>query len=589
MEKKHLTRFFILAVAAGTLFGACQKEDIAAVEDDFDMTGRIRLYAEKTSSASGAKLVADDTENLHKFKWYNGDQIKINGIANNVTVDHSSFAADALNGAPDNIIAVYPASICEDNTFSNAGSGSGSITVTIPHEIEYREGGIEVPMMAYASKEDALENGLSFKHLASVLAVRVSNGTTDDITMGSIEVSLGSGNYPIAGTWTVDYNGTGDGLDVTNTPKNGIIPDEGYSNKITMTFPTDNPCLISNSESKYFFFPIFSIREAGGSSSSAKFTIKVRATDTQGNACNFEKTQANNTKAISRGEIAYAPVAMDASTNSHAFNLGDGLYEIASGNLAYNVTTGEWSFLPYNVATVEDDSWVDNGRGEHQGVDYFNNGKYLMSCFLYGYAGEGITYLGSDYDTCGSAIPRPITSGNLSGSTDWGFQVSSYLGDGWTTPTSAQWEALFSDDKNYYLYDPENYNKYKLPGLNSKGYIVVPDLNDFAEALRADGLPGLQVTTGQKLDKLFGPNDQLEVNNKDFNYLAAHGAIFIPVDVKNIYSNDEGNAIDDGGLYSAKDHAHFAIKTTPPSTDTEDLEEGAVYSAPVRLIRKVSN
>lgn len=337
MEKKHLTRFFMLAVAAGTLFGACQKEDLAAVEDDFDMTGRIRLYAEKTSSASGAKLVAEDTDNAHKFKWYDGDQIKINGI-DPVTVNHSSFAADALNDAPDNIIAVYPASICEDNTFST----SGFITVTIPHEIEYREGGIEVPMMAYASKEDAMADGLSFKHLASVLAVRVSNGTTNDITMGSIEVSLGSGNYPIAGTWTVGYSGTGDDLVVTNTPKNGRV--DGYSNKITMNFNDANNCVISSGGSKYFFFPIFSILEAGGSFSSAKFTIKVRATS-QGNACNFEKTQANNTKAISRGEIAYAPVAMDASTNSHAFNLGDGLYEIASGNLAYNVTTGEWSFL----------------------------------------------------------------------------------------------------------------------------------------------------------------------------------------------------------------------------------------------------
>lgn len=586
MEKKHLTRFFMLAVAAGTLFGACQKEDLAAVEDDFDMTGRIRLYAEKTSSASGAKLVADDTENLHKFKWYNGDQIKINGIANNVTVDHSSFAADALNGAPDNIIAVYPASICEDNTFSNAGSGSGSITVTIPHEIEYREGGIEVPMMAYASKEDALENGLSFKHLASVLAVRVSNGTTDDITMGSIEVSLGSGNYPIAGTWTVDYNGTGDGLDVTNTPKNGIIPDEGYSNKITMTFPTDNPCLISNSESKYFFFPIFSIREAGGSSSSAKFTIKVRATS-QGNACNFEKTQANNTRAIGRGQIAYAPVALDASTNTHAFFLVDGYYEIATGNLAYNVTTGEWSFLPYDVATVEDDSWADNGTGKHQGVDY--EGRQLMSCFLYGYA-DHPTYLG--YNNQAGTV-RDIPSAGLSGVTDWGHQAKDDIGEGWTTPTSAQWEALLGQDNaKHWAEVPSGF----LSDVNIAGYIVVPNVITFYNDIKNADVNDVNNTylssgnfTQEALTLSLALSD-LEETYRTYEFIKDYGAIFIPTGVACITGSpdDDANLFnEENPVYNASDHCHYNLSTR--QKDEQFFDPSWVASAPVRLIRKVSN
>ncbi len=583
MEKKHLTRFFILAVAAGTLFGACQKEDLAAVEDDFDMTGRIRLYAEKTSSASGAKLVADDTENLHKFKWYDGDQIKINGIANNVTVDHSSFAADALNGAPDNIIAVYPASICEDNTFSNAGSGSGSITVTIPHEIEYREGGIEVPMMAYTSKEDALENGLSFKHLASVLAVRVSNGTTNDIKMGSIEVSLGSGNYPIAGTWTVNYNGTGDGLAVTNDPKNGTF--DGYSNKITMTFP-DNSCVISNSEPKYFFFPIFSIREAGGQSSSAKFTIKVRATDSEGNACNFEKTQANNTRAIGRGQIAYAPVAMDVSTNSHAFFLVDGHYEIASGNLAYNITDGTWDLLPYNVATVEDDSWFDEGDGKHHGVNFYNDGKRWMSCFLYGYAGE---YAG-EISTNWLAIdanddPRSITAAHLSGTTDWGYYYRQ--GEGWTTPTSAQWEALLGNNNrdNRYKVD-DNF----LSDLNIAGYIVVPDASAFflnikntnSDYFTNANIPQDQQTLSNVLTKL-------EPTYRTYEFINGYGAIFIPSEVYNITYDGSNYPCEDCYLYAAKDHAHFNIDGLAKDLQSLDATMPNIISAPVRLIRKVSN
>lgn len=575
MEKKHLTRFFMLAVAAGTLFGACQKEDLAAVEDDFDMTGRIRLYAEKTSSASGAKLVADDTENPHKFKWYDGDQIKINGIDDPVTVNHSSFAADALNGAPDDIIAVYPASICDNSTFSNAGS----ITVTIPHEIEYREGGIEVPMMAYTSKEDALENGLSFKHLASVLAVRVSNGTTNDITMGSIEVSLGSGNYPIAGTWTVTYNGTGDGLDVTNTPKNGISYDEGYSNKITMTFPT--PCVITNSEPKYFFFPIFSIREAGGQSSSAKFTIKVRATDSEGNACNFEKTQANNTRAIDRGQIAYAPVALDASTNTHSFFLVDDYYEIATGNLAYNVTTGEWSFLPYNVATVEDDSWEDDGSGEHQGVGQ------LMSCFLYGYA-EHPTYLGYDGSTM-----RDIPSAGLSGVTDWGYQAKDDIGEGWTTPTSAQWEALLGQgNAKHWAEVPSGF----LSDVNIAGYIVVPNVITFFNDIKNAGDNGVNNTylssgnlTQDALTLSLALSD-LRVTYRTYEFITEYGAIFIPKGVATITSYPGGNGIDNStALYNASDHCHYNLSGNAHQKDEGQLETDWVVSAPVRLIRKVNN
>lgn len=587
MEKKHLTRFFMLAVAAGTLFGACQKEDLAAVEDDFDMTGRIPLYAEKTSSASGAKLVADDTENPHKFKWYDGDQIKINGIANNVTVDHSSFAADALNGAPDNIIAVYPASICDNSTFSNAGSGS--ITVTIPHEIEYREGGIEVPMMAYTSKEDALANGLSFKHLASVLAVRVSNGTTNDIKMGSIEVSLGSGNYPIAGTWTVTYSGTGDGLGVINTPKNGISYDEGYSNKITMTFPTENPCVISSSESKYFFFPIFSIREAGGQSSSAKFTIKVRATDLEGNnACNFEKTQANNTRAIGRGEIAYAPVALDASTNSHAFKLGNGdddYYEIATGNLVYNITAGTWDLLPYNVATVEKDNnlpatWFDPDQIDYEESSYSGTDPDgLMSLFFYGTA-----------DVEPNATPyyewdeRDITDYNTPLTTnDWGSVVA-FREEGWTTPTSAQWKKLFNDSRNYYHYIPSQNGRVTLSDLNIEGYIVVPDISSFVEELRNAGKTTQVITGNQGLETLFiATNGALP--NVTFATLQLHGARFIPFTKKIAF---DGNSLalqpanGYANIYAAKDAKFFSI-------DLMDAAELESVNVPVRLIRKVGN
>ncbi len=579
MEKKHLTRFFMLAVAAGTLFGACQKEDLAAVEDDFDMTGRIRLYAEKTSSASGAKLVADDTENLHKFKWYDGDQIKINGI-DPVTVNHSSFAADALNDAPDNIIAVYPASICEDNTFST----SGSITVTIPHEIEYREGGIEVPMMAYASKEDAMADGLSFKHLASVLAVRVSNGTTNDITMGSIEVSLGSGNYPIAGTWTVGYSGTGDDLVVTNTPKNGRV--DGYSNKITMNFNDANNCVISSGGSKYFFFPIFSILEAGGSFSSAKFTIKVRATS-QGNACNFEKTQANNTKAIGRGQIAYAPVALDASTNTHAFRLGDDYYEIASGNLAYNITDRKWAFLPYNVATVEDDSWTDEGDGEHHGVNFYNDGKRWMSCFLYGHA-EHHTYLGYD----GSNM-RDIPSAGLSGVTDWGHQAKDDIGEGWTTPTSAQWEALLGQGNATHWAEVSSGS---LSDVNIAGYIVVPNVITFYNDIKNAGANGVNNTylsdgnLPQDALTLSLALSDLRVTYRTYEFIYDYGAIFIPKGVATITSYPGANEIDySTALYNASDHCHYNLSGETHQKDEGQLETDWVVSAPVRLIRKVGN
>lgn len=573
----------MLAVATGTLFGACQKEDLAAVEDDFDMTGRIRLYAEKTSSASGAKLVATETTDAHEFSWADNDQIRYSG--GTITVTHNSIAESDLPtiNAENPFIAVYPADACDNNTFAT----SGQVTITIPDEIEYAgDGVVKMPMMAYTTN---IDEGISFKHLAAVLAVKVKNSNTSTINMNKITVSMrtksteaGAQELAIAGKWEVPYTVSEEGgitINPNNTAinTNNTINQDGtndYKGSITMTFDA-TPCSIESNGTKYFFFPVRTNPANVG-----HFTIKVEAIDANENACNFEKTQASKSQAIGRGEIAYAPVALDASTNTHAFFLVDGHYEIASGNLAYNVTTREWSFLPYNVATVEDESWVEDGSGEHRGVGQ------LMSCFLYGYA-EHPTYLG--YNNQAGTV-RDIPSAGLSGVTDWGYQAKDDIGEGWTTPTSAQWEALLGQDRAKHW---AKVSSGSLSDVNIDGYIVVPNVITFYYNIKDDDPTYLTSrgtsTTQDDITLSFALSD-LEETYRTYRFIKDYGAIFIPTGVACITGSpdDDANLFnEDNPVYNASDHCHYNLSTR--QKDEQFFDPYWVASAPVRLIRKVGN
>ena len=585
MEKKHLTRFFMLAVAAGTLFGACQKEDIAAVEDDFDMTGRIPLYAEKLSNSSGAKLVATETTAAHEFSWADNDQIRYSG--GTITVTHNSIAESDLPtiNAENPFIAVYPADACNENTFAT----NGKVTITIPHEIEYAgDGVVKMTMIAYTTN---IDEGISFKHLAAVLAVKVKNSNTSTINMNKITVSMrtksteaGAQELAIAGKWEVPYTVSEEG-GITINPNNTAINinqdgTNDYKGSITMTFDA-TPCSIESNGTKYFFFPVRTNPANVG-----HFTIKVEAIDANENACNFEKTQASKSQAIGRGEIAYAPVALDASTNTHAFFLVDGYYEIATGNLAYNITNRKWDFLPYNVATVEDDSWTDEGDGEHHGVDFYNDDKHWMSCFLYGYA-EHPTYLG--YNNQAGTV-RDIPSAGLSGVTDWGYQAKDDIGEGWTTPTSAQWEALLGQGNAKHWAEVTSGF---LSDVNIDGYIVVPDVITFYNNLKYPNnttyLSRGNLT--QEVLTLSLALSDLQETYRTYEFIYDYGAIFIPKGVACITGSpdDDANLFNEGNpVYNASDHCHYNVLTR--QKDEQFFESSDwVASAPVRLIRKVNN
>lgn len=355
-----------------------------------------------------------------------------------------------------------------------------------------------------------------------------------------------------------------------------------------MTFDA-TPCHIESNGTKYFFFPIRPIENQVG-----HFTIEVEASDiaeTDGKIAfhAFKKTQPNKAKEIKHREIAYAPVELNGSTSSLAFFLGDGYYNIASGNLAYNTATSTWDLLHYNTATVEtEDNMIDFGNydgGWYTNPAYVYDGttdNHLMSLFFYGSAAENCTALPCITDE-GFQDNREYPSTDLSGTTDWGFYYNQE--EGWETPSSSQWSYLFSDQNNYYYYNPNNTVEYKLSDLTIEGIIVVPSIKTFAKALKASGMT-LNNDNPVSLSTLFTSDGTLYNNHATFADIAKCGAVFIPY-AKRIYFDGSNLRLESSNLYATKDQKFFDIENNLTNRVRSITDEDPC-NTPVRLIRKAS-
>ena len=170
-----------------------------------------------------------------------------------------------------------------------------------------------------------------------------------------------------------------------------------------------------------------------------------------------------------------------------------GLYSVSAtqkvrfskGNLQYNTTTSEWSFMANQYDIVEP-------ANQNVGTDYAN--WSVVSLFGWG-TGKN--------PTC--------TSGDFSNFDEWGNNAIVNGGNtpnsGWRTPTSDEWHYLFTSS------DRSNKRFLKATILGHKGVILFPDSYD-----------GTELTGSYS----YNTSGFQSVNNDDWVKMEAVGAAFLP-------------------------------------------------------------
>lgn len=298
MSQKKLTvmnkvlQSCMIALAATTLFSACQKDK----EHLVDLTAVI-----VDQPVSNAKVYIDDVYGC----WQHGDAVKIKSGSNgtesySLTVAGSDEAAtratilDVTEGAP--YTAGYPA--------ANATiTGNGTLTIDVPASQSYAEASIYsgaatakqrivCPMAAYSPDG----SDLKFYNVAAMLAVTVSNSTTEALTLYAVEVE--SDNAPLSATAVVSVDAEGA----------TITSQSSTSTSVTLYF-TSTLTLDASGEATVYL-PVLPIAEGDASN----LTVHVKATGgTTSKKYTFHGESAR-TMSIEKDQIGNIPVTLSTAT-----------------------------------------------------------------------------------------------------------------------------------------------------------------------------------------------------------------------------------------------------------------------------------
>lgn len=235
---------------------------VACQKDNNDI-----LVIEGEQYSCDAKMHLDD---LHYSVWDDGDSIEMNGTDYKVNVgETSSTITGSFGEGP--YYAIYPARMATNTN-----------TLTMPAVQRYRTANgkqiIDAPMYGYSNGTGSLK----FHNLGSVLAVNVTNSTSENMTVQSIEV-IAENNVALCGSATI----------TNQSSDNPTMTISSGSN--TVTLKGINVTLAAN-ESKIFYVALPVI-------SGAKLTIKV--TDEY---FNYSRTQGTATASFARNtahEVAF--------------------------------------------------------------------------------------------------------------------------------------------------------------------------------------------------------------------------------------------------------------------------------------------
>jgi hypothetical protein len=184
---------------------------------------------------------------------------------------------------------------------------------------------------------------------------------------------------------------------------------------------------------------------------------------------------------------------------------------LSKGNLQYDKTNSEWSFMANQYDIVET-------ANQNVGTNYANQG--VVSLFGWGTGNN---------PTC--------TSGDFSSFDEWGNNAivngGNTTNSGWRTPTSDEWHYLFSSSER------SNKRYFKAIVLGNKGVILFPDNYD------GTGLTG---------SYSYNTSGFQSVDNDDWAKMETIGAAFLPA--AGMRNGNEGTVVNgdvgiDGAYWSS--------------------------------------
>lgn len=540
LKKTHLVQFCVAALAAATLFGACQKDNESVVEEPL-LPGQIRLVPPASytpAGSNGSKIVIDQpTSGAPSLNFANGDLILVNGEVCTVSNGRINFESE------DPIYAIHPASLVAEGT--DLSTNPSSVSITLPSEYTYKADAtgkqiLDIPMAAVAA---AGSTELTFKHLASAASVRINNNTGEDMAIDKVSITLyhWSGEfadldlgYPmLAGEATVNLT------DIDNGLQDFVQPSTMTNSTVTMTIPNEL-LIVEGGEVGYVQIPInnFTTELEAGYGPDVFMIIKIEGHHKHDIASKYhwlyERGKVTGDSyagfTLDRGEIMYFPVnaktfyITDDEQLSSEINDNGGMpsssisgseytpyftvnssgtkVRFAKGNLKYNVSTGDWAVMDNQYETLEvQGACYSSGSSDfdHDGVNGW------MSLFVYGATGTH-NYAPT---TMGYSSTGVNTLSFFSGNEDWS---TAGIGNGWRVLSSTEWEYILTHCK-------PTHNQVG----GKKGVILYPDDYDnvYKNVYKEFGI-NTSYTGGK-------PNNGETIDNNVWAKMEAAGCIFLPV------------------------------------------------------------
>ena len=445
-----------------------------------DMAGGIELATERfITDGMKTSVVGDEVH------WVDGDAVRINGQAGTVEVSGSTARAVGIEDLSGAIRGYYPASIITATGAANEGTDNP--TVVFPHRFASSFSGgrqiLGLPMVGRAN-DGATE--ILFKHLSAAVNVRVKNSTgREKLYLDSVVIA--SADQQLCGAATVT-------LSSADAPAVSGASNVEANRSVVVYF--DEPVLISGD---YLQVQVPILPVAGGELTFKVYTHALMSDIYPGVApahysYNYSRALSNN--ALGRNVLGVAQIAV-TGVSSYVTEVNRGLFTINSsgnkvrfsqGNLQYNISSDEWSFVDDQFITVEENDLSVGVNYANQnivslfgwGTSGWNNGNLYYMPYNTVYSGTSSTGYGYG-PTDGSSYLFNLTGDYANA--DWGvFASISNGGDNdWRTLTagtnnsSCEWYyVIMSRSVSNTLRAHAKYTLATIDGMY-KGMILFPD------------------------------------------------------------------------------------------------------------------
>lgn len=201
------TKIIMMSALLALLATGCNKED-----NNGSFDGRLKIFAEEMTNASGSKLLIDAGDLTNPVQWLDGEYININGtekgIAFNtdhfeVNVNNLALSTDGFNG----YYAVYPGRNFGGNEVSVTNSNTSAIITLNKLVLNFHAGNsthdVVFPMGGKVNADNASQ-GLVFKHLTAGFLLTLENTTASDVPMDKLKVIVYGSAGDAAGATTID-------------------------------------------------------------------------------------------------------------------------------------------------------------------------------------------------------------------------------------------------------------------------------------------------------------------------------------------------------------------------------------------------